>query len=289
MSPVPYQGEDDPMSFFENYNKTCRNYDKTRTPIGSEIIRRCLARPERPLSQMRLLDVGCGTGSYSRALIKYVKQIVAVDMSPGMIEVASHKFKRFRRNGRIGFNRAKIDSLPFKDDTFDAVMINQVLHHIEKARNDHNPKLRLVLKEMSRVLHPKSFLVINTCSQKQLRHSYWYYNLIPEAAERLRRRYLSLDNLRQIIYECGFTYTDNFIAFNDAFQGDAYFDPYGPLLKEWRDGDSVFALASEQELKAADNKLLEMRSNNTLHRFLEEHDRQRASFGQATFILAVRN
>jgi len=277
------------MSFFENYIKTCRNYDKTRTPIGLEIILRCLARSERPLSQMRLLDVGCGTGSYSRALIENVRHIVAVDMSPGMIEVASHKFKRFRRNGRIGFNRAKIDALPFKDDTLDAVMINQVLHHIEKAGNGHSPKLRLVLKEMSRALHPKGFLVINTCSQKQLRHSYWYYNLIPEAAERLRRRYLPLDNLRQILCECGFTYTDNFIPFKDTFQGDAYFDPYGPLLKEWRDGDSVFALASEQELKAAGNKLLEMRSNNTLHRFLEEHDRQRASFGQATFILAVRN
>jgi ubiquinone/menaquinone biosynthesis C-methylase UbiE len=238
---------------------------------------------------MGLLDGGCGTGSYSHALIEHVRHIAAVDMSPGMIEAASHKCERFRRNGRIRFNRARIDALPFKDETFDAVMINQVLHHIGKTGNGQTSELRLILKEISRVLRPKGFLVINTCSQKQLRHSYWYYNLIPEAAKKLRGRYLPLDNLRELLRECGFTHTEQSIAFNDTFQGDAYFDPFGPLIKEWRDGDSVFALTSEQELKAAVNKILEMRSDNRLYRFLEKHNQQRTSFGQATLILSVRD
>jgi ubiquinone/menaquinone biosynthesis C-methylase UbiE len=238
---------------------------------------------------MSLLDVGCGTGSYSRALMEHVRQIVAVDMSPGMMDVATQNCEPNRRNGNIGFNQAKIDALPFKDSTFDAAMINQVLHHIEKAGNGRNQALRLILEEVSRVLRPKGCLIINTCSQKQLRHSYWYYNLIPEAAERLRRRYLPLDNLRKILGECGFNHMEQSIVFNETFQGNAYFDPYGPLSKAWRDGDSVFALTSEEELKAAINKLLEMRSKNKLCHFLEEHDRKRASLGQATLILSVRD
>ena len=276
------------MSVYETYNKTCRNYDKTRVPIDLEILRSCLTRSVRPLSKMRLLDAGCGTGSYSRDIIKHVKQIAAVDMSSGMIDEARHKLEPYQKKGRISFHQAKINALPFKSETFDAVMINQVLHHTENTWDGDYANHRHIVQEIQRVLRSKGILVINTCSQEQLRHSYWYYNLIPEAAEAFCRRFLPLDRLTKMLSDCGFTNLDSFTPLDSVFQGDAYFDPHGPLRKKWRDGDSIFALASDQELKTAYSRIREMSSKGILSHFVKKHDRRRESLGQVTFILASR-
>ncbi len=40
---------------------------------------------------MVVLDAGCGTGSYSQALLDHVDKIEAVDLNPGMLEVAVQK------------------------------------------------------------------------------------------------------------------------------------------------------------------------------------------------------
>ena len=277
------------MSLYESYNKTCRNYDKTRVPIGLEILHSCLIRSGLPLSQLRLLDAGCGTGSYSRALIKCVKQIAAVDMCSGMIEVARRKLEQYRQEKRITFHQANIKALPFKSETFDAVLINQVLHHTENTQSGDYPNHRHILQEFHHVLRSKGVLIINTCSQEQLSHSYWYYNLIPETAKAFRLGFMPLDRLTKMLCDCGFTNHDSIVPLDSVFQGDAYFDPLGPLKKEWRDGDSIFALASDQELKTAYSKVREMSSKGILSLFLKEHDRRRGSLGQGTFILASRN
>ena len=277
------------MSFLESYNKTCRNYDKTRVPIGLEILRSCLIRSGLPLSQLRLLDAGCGTGSYSRALIKCVKQIAAVDMCSGMIEVARRKLEQYRQEKRITFHQANINALPYKSETFDAVMMNQVLHHTESEQNGNYPNHCRILQEIHRVLRSKGILIINTCSQEQISNSYWYYNLIPETSKAFRLRFMPLDRLTKMLCDCGFSNHDSVVPLEYVFQGNAYFDPLGPLKKEWRDGDSIFALASDQELENACNKILKMRSKGTLSHFLKEHDRQRESLGQVTFILASRD
>ena len=277
------------MSLYESYNKTCRNYDKTRVPIGLEILHSCLISSGLPLSQLRLLDAGCGTGSYSCALIKCVKQIAAVDMCSGMIEVARRKLEQHRQEKRITFYQANIKALPFKSETFDAVMINQVLHHTENTQSGDYPNHRHILQEFHHVLRSKGVLIINTCSQEQLSHSYWYYNLIPETAKAFRLGFMPLDRLTKMLCDCGFTNHDSIVPLDSVFQGDAYFDPLGPLKKEWRDGDSIFALASDQELKTAYSKVREMSSKGILSLFLKEHDRRRESLGQGTFILASRN
>lgn len=38
-----------------------------------------------------VLDVGCGTGRYSVALAQHCKQVIGIDLSPGMLEVAREK------------------------------------------------------------------------------------------------------------------------------------------------------------------------------------------------------
>src|SRR3712207_1642387 len=193
------------MSSYEDYTQKSGNYDKTREPVGTEIIVGCFAHAPVSLDRMTVLDAGSGTGSYSQALLAYVGRIEAVDLNPGMLEVAAQKLAGPRAEGRISFHPARIDELPFEDAALDGIMINQVLHHLPDEASKGFPAHRRVFREFARVLKPGGVLTVNTCSQEQLRHGYWHYGLIPEAADALRNRYAPLDELIEILDDYGFS------------------------------------------------------------------------------------
>lgn len=93
----------------------------------------------------RLADVGGGTGNYALALKQEGWMPVVVDRSPEMLARASAK----------GLETVEADAqrLPFADESFDAVTMISMLHHVEnrgaalaEARRILVPGGRLVLK-----------------------------------------------------------------------------------------------------------------------------------------------
>lgn len=276
------------VSSYENYTETSKNYDKTREPAGMEIIIGCMAQTPVSLREATVLDAGCGTGSYSQALLRHVGRIEAVDLNEGMLEAAEQKLARAEEEGRISFNSARIDELPFEDDTFDGVMINQVLHHLPDDASAGFPEHRRVFEEFARVLKPGGALTVNTCSQQQLRHGYWYYALIPQAAETLRNRFAPIENLIQILQKTGFAYNGRFTPTDATIQSGSYLDPHGPLRKEWRDGDSTWSLVEENELERALAKVRELGKEGGLGDYMDHHDAHRRDIGQVTVLFATR-
>jgi ubiquinone/menaquinone biosynthesis C-methylase UbiE len=276
------------MSKFENYNETSKSYDKTRIPAGVEIILGCLAKLDRPFEQMKILDAGCGTGNYSEALLKHVGHIEAVDINTGMIDVAANKLKSFVEQGKIHFQQSNINELPFADQNFDAVIINQVLHHLEDQAATGYSSHRLVFQELHRVLRPNGILIINTCSQEQVRNGYWFYQLIPEAVEMICKRYMPLEPLIEMLDDCGFSLNSRFVALDAMCRGAAYFDCRGPLKKEWRNGDSSFALVTVEQLQRVEKEIRQMDANGTLSSYVQKHDQPRKQMGQTTFVAVIR-
>jgi ubiquinone/menaquinone biosynthesis C-methylase UbiE len=69
------------------------------------------------------LDYGCGTGQVSRVMKDYIKPLFAFDISQKSL------LKNVKDNGVIGV-LANSFYLPFKDNAFDFIFINGVLHHI---------------------------------------------------------------------------------------------------------------------------------------------------------------
>ena len=274
------------LSSYENYTQKSGNYDRTREPVGTEILVGCFAHAPVPLDRTVILDAGCGTGSYSEALLGYVGRIEAVDMNPGMLEVAARKLAW--AEGRISFHSSRIDELPFDDATFDGVMINQVLHHLPDAASEGFPAHRRVFQEFARVLKPGGILTISTCSQEQLRHGYWHYHLIQEAADALRNRYVPLDELLEILSDCGFAHRGNFAPVDATVQGDSYFDPRGPLNKEWRDGDSVWTLVAENRLDHVLSRIQKLDERGELETYMARNDALRGHIGQVTILFASR-
>ena len=276
------------MSSYENYTETSKNYDRTREPVGMEIIIGCMAHAPAPLHEARILDAGCGTGSYTAAMLSYVGKVEAVDLNPGMLEVAGEKLSAAREEGRVSFHSSRIDDLPFDDATLDGVMINQVLHHLPDDPTEGFPAHRRVFEEFARVLKPGGTLTVNTCTQEQLRHGYWYYDLIPQAAEALRTRFAPADRIAQILQDCGLDYRGRFAPTDARIQGNSYQNPHGPLKKEWRDGDSTWSLVSDKELEQALFKIRDLDGEGWLEGYVEHQDARRRDIGQITILFASR-
>lgn len=276
------------MSSFEKYDETSRHYDATRVPVGSDFILDCLARQEKPLHDITLLDAGCGTGAYSQAIVGQVGQIEAIDLSQGMLNQASRKLEPEVAAGRIRFQQTSIAALPFEAASFDAIMINQVVHHLDDSPDDGFPLLRGVIGEFARVLRPGGALLFNHTAQAQLTHAFWYYRLASRAHEAMRRRFVPLDELRTILEEAGFINRDSFVPFDAVCQGEAYFDGRGPLSKAWRDGDSFWALVDDAELGAALEQIRELNDEGKIEDFVTESDSRRPAHGQITILFATR-
>lgn len=98
----------------------------------------------------RLLDLGCGPGETSAWLAMQGAMVDAVDISPGMIDVARGLAERLGISDRINFHVAPGESLPFEDESFDAVFGHDCLHHmdLERARDE----IRRVIKPRRRAV-----------------------------------------------------------------------------------------------------------------------------------------
>ena len=274
------------MSTYENYSETSKHYDKTRVPIGGEILIGVLARSRQPGSELQLLDAGCGTGTYSELVLPHVGHIDAMDINPGMLAVAREKLGDNVADAQVAFHQGSIDNMPFEAACFDAVMFNQVLHHLKSGEDGRFDGHRRALAEAHRVLRSGGFVIINCTSHEQLRDGYWYLHLIPTALRALHHRCIPADRLTAILSELGFAVEGRFVPLDGVLQGAAYFDGEGPLKTEWRNADSSWALAPEHEITAAEAKIRELRTSGGLDPYVAEYDAKRRQVGQTTYFVA---
>ncbi len=275
------------MSNYEDYTSTSDGYDDTREAVGTEIIFKCFSKGPTPLNEMVVLDAGCGTGSYSSVILPHVKKVEAVELNLGMINKARQKLFDAELEGRIEFHHSSIDEMSLENESIDAIMVNQVLHHLPQGILHDFLKLEHVIKEFFRVLKPGGILVINTCSNQQLRKGYWYSELIPNAVDLICNKYISIDRLSDMLEKNRFD-SQAPITITLGYQGQSYFEPDGPLKSRWRAGDSVWSLVTDGELELVKSKVEGLNNSGDMEAYVKHHDRQRASIGQILFLHAIK-
>lgn len=73
------------------------------------------------------LDIGCGTGAFSRLLAKSSGRVLALDLSPNMIALARERSARFPN---IDFEVADVLTRELPAEGFDCVATIATLHHL---------------------------------------------------------------------------------------------------------------------------------------------------------------
>jgi SAM-dependent methyltransferase len=109
-----------------------------------------------------VLDAGCGTGVYLFPIAEKLREkggiIVGMDLSGGILEDLKEKAASYPNVKLVQGDLQQ--TLPFASETFDIVMANFVLYHVEDIPH--------AIRELKRVLKPGGHLYIATGSQKNL-------------------------------------------------------------------------------------------------------------------------
>jgi len=104
----------------------------------------------------RALDIGTGPGQIVIKLARRLTQwkFVGVDRSPGMIAQAQANLASAGSEvaGRVEFQVADGNRLPFPDSSFDLVLCNSVLHHLAEPEK--------LLSEIARLASPSGAILL---------------------------------------------------------------------------------------------------------------------------------
>ena len=115
----------------------------------SKPLNRVRMRLGPPQPGIKVLDVGCGTGSDLELYHQGGCEIYGVDLSPAMVKVAQRKF-----GGDADLRVCNASQMPYENDTFDLVLTTLTLHEMSQ-------ELCLdVLREMIRVVKQDGRLLL---------------------------------------------------------------------------------------------------------------------------------
>jgi len=137
----------------------------------------------------RVLEVGCGTGRWLELLAAEGCAVLGVDPSMRMLERAAD------RCGAGVVVRGAAEALPFRDGSFDLVLVVNALHHFVDPR--------MGLSECARVLAPAGRFLTIGLDPSQGRDRWWVYDYFPGTLERDRRRYPHSAQIRAWLDEAG--------------------------------------------------------------------------------------
>lgn len=116
-------------------------------------------RRQLPAGRAHVLDAGCGTGGFLRHLeaANHGWELTGLDLSPVACELARTRVAAKIREGSI-------TTLPFWDDSLDAIVTGDVIYHVENTAR--------VVSEFARCLKPGGVLVVNEPAYRWL----WSYH-----------------------------------------------------------------------------------------------------------------
>lgn len=129
------------------YSKIAKSYDTWVEPF-SKAIRQMGLKMYPPKEGMRVLDVGCGTGTNLYLYYRAGCEVHGIDLSPGMLEEARGKL-----GDRVRLRLGDASQMPYSDGFFDLVIAMLTLHEMPSSiRPAAMSDMVRVLKQDGRML-----------------------------------------------------------------------------------------------------------------------------------------
>jgi len=94
-----------------------------------------------------ILEIGCGTGEFSRLLAGRAEEVLAIDLSPQMIRLAQESSKLYPN---IDFARGDVMTYHLPDDQFDCIATLTTIHHLPTET---------IMKRIKKALKPGGIFV----------------------------------------------------------------------------------------------------------------------------------
>ncbi len=176
------------------------------TPAGAARSRRrgtIVAAEIADLSDPYVLEFGCGTGVYTRAILEQRPdlRLIGSDISPASIKLAEQRFAEY---SAARFEVQDVTALSHADGTFDLVTGNSILHHVPIEQS---------LAEAFRVLKPGGRLLFFEPNMLNPELAFWHNipkRLVPERLEYSDdERPFTRWAARHFLEQAGFTQTSS--------------------------------------------------------------------------------
>lgn len=136
-----------------SFHALTRFYDPLiRWAMREDLLKGTLLDHARIAAGMRVLDVGCGTGTLTVMAKRAhpTATVVGLDPDGRALTVAREKAAGLD----IDWQQATAQAIPYADHAFDRVLASLMLHHLDR------PAKRAALREMHRVLSVDGRLVV---------------------------------------------------------------------------------------------------------------------------------
>jgi SAM-dependent methyltransferase len=134
------------------YNVLSSAYDVLNPYLYTSSIRSEVAKLVDREEPLHVLDVGCGTGYTTRAILRMgnVCEVVGVDQNHNQLRKASRNLSAEKM--RLSLSRGDVENLPFTDAVFDAV--------VSVGAVEYFPDPEKALREMARVTKQHGRVVV---------------------------------------------------------------------------------------------------------------------------------
>jgi ubiquinone/menaquinone biosynthesis C-methylase UbiE len=123
-------------------------YDLMARVLGADQARQSLLDQPQLRSARRVLDIGCGTGTFAVLLKKRFPKVEIIGLDPDQKALARAKRKSERAGVSIQFDQGFADELHYESGSFDVVFSSFMFHHLDGKDREK------VLHELRRVLKP---------------------------------------------------------------------------------------------------------------------------------------
>lgn len=157
------------------------------------------------LSQVRLLDIGCGGGVLTEEFAALGCRVAGIDISPRSIAVAQAHAEQSGLS--IDYRTGDAANLPFEDRSFEAVSCCDMLEHVTDWKR--------VLAEVNRVLKPGGLFFFDTINRTLKSKAIMIYGLQEVPFTRLMpsnthiwKMFITPDEIKSAIQAHGMTLQD---------------------------------------------------------------------------------
>jgi ubiquinone/menaquinone biosynthesis C-methylase UbiE len=123
-------------------------YDPLTKVMGVDQVRKVLLEQARLQPSHRVLDLGCGTGTFAVLIKRSHPQVDVTGLDPDPDALGRARRKASRAGTSVQFDQGMAGALPYPADAFDYVFSSFTFHHLQ---GDEKPKM---LREVRRVLAP---------------------------------------------------------------------------------------------------------------------------------------